>query len=284
MTSATVSVRTEVAGKRSDAGLLAALRGRTARHFMVVSLLLVATGIAMHARLTLVLFAVPTASMLLIGTTLWSAILVLAWRGLSWHPHENFGPANIVTLFRAAGTVLVASLIPVAMLMPVQWLWMLTVLAVLLLSLDGVDGYLARHTRLASSFGARFDMEIDALLILTISVFLWRSGEMGIWITALGLMRYAFLLAGVWLRPLQGDLFTSFRRKLVCVIQLVALCAILSPLISAPLSSVLGAIALICLTGSFTRDILWLYRQRAREVDITAHKAPGMVATIDTSP
>jgi multidrug efflux pump subunit AcrA (membrane-fusion protein) len=36
--------------------------------------------------------------------------------------------------------------------------------------LDGVDGWLARRHEIASRFGARFDMEVDALLILALSV------------------------------------------------------------------------------------------------------------------
>ena len=274
----------DIAGSQGNAELAKKLRIQTVRQFFIASSLLVALGIGMLVQLDSLSLAVPTGSMVFTGLGLWSVILLLTWRGLAWHPHQKFGPANAVTLYRSAGTVLVASLIPMAELLPDKWLWMVTVLAILLLSLDGIDGYLARRTRLASDFGARFDMEIDALLILTISVFLWQSGEIGLWIISLGLMRYGFVLASLWSKPLQGELFPSFRRKLVCVIQLVALCAILSPLISPPLSSMLGVVALICLAGSFARDILWLYRHQSREGVNAAHTAPGTVATMDASP
>ncbi len=278
------TLKGDVAGKQDNAESAKTLRIQSVWQFFVASVLLVPLGIEMLAQLSNLSSAVPTVTMILIGLGLWSAILLLAWRGLAWHPHQKFGPANVVTLYRSAGTVLIASLVPVAGLLSAQWLWLVTVFAVLLLSLDGIDGYLARRTRLTSGFGARFDMEIDALLILTISVFLWQSGEIGLWIISLGLMRYAFVLASLWLRPLRGELFPSFRRKLVCVIQLVALCAILSPLISPPLSSLLGAIALFSLTGSFARDILWLYDHQSPDGTIAAHKAPGTVATIDARP
>ena len=42
-------------------------------------------------------------------------------------------------------------------------------LASVALILDGVDGKVARRTRNASAFGARFDMEVDAFLILVFS-------------------------------------------------------------------------------------------------------------------
>ncbi len=284
MIPATVARKSNIAGKQDNAAPANSLRTRTARQFAVASLLLVALGAGALVKLGDSSPEMPTISMIMMGLALWSVILLLAWRSLHWHPHHSFGPANAVTLYRSAGTALLASLVPVAGLLADHWLWSITVLAILLLSLDGIDGYLARRTRLASKFGARFDMETDALLILTISVFLWQSGEVGVWILSLGLMRYAFVLASFWSRPLRGELFPSFRRKLVCVIQLVALCAMLSPLISPPLSVVMGVIALICLAGSFLRDILWLYQHQSFDGISAAHKAPGTVATIDTSP
>ena len=38
------------------------------------------------------------------------------------------------------------------------------------LALDGVDGQVARRTRTVSALGARFDMEVDAFLVLVLSV------------------------------------------------------------------------------------------------------------------
>jgi phosphatidylglycerophosphate synthase len=195
--------------------------------------------------------------------SLWACVVILVWQGLAHHPHSRFGPANTVTTARAVATVILAGLIPVAELLSRPdmsiWLWTITICAIVTLSLDGLDGYLARKTALSSEMGARFDMEVDSLLALVIALFLWQSGELGFWILGLGIMRYAFVLASVWLTPLTGDLYPSMRRKTVCVIQLAALCAVLSPLIQPPLSIAIGIIALICLTASFTRDIRWLY-------------------------
>lgn len=202
-------------------------------------------------------------SIAVITLLLWACIAVLVWQALTHHPHNRFGSANIVTTFRAVATVILASLIPAAELLssPAMnpWLWVITIGAIGILSLDGLDGYLARRSALSSDMGARFDMEIDSLLALVIALFIWRSGDIGVWILGLGLMRYAFLLASVWIKPLTRRLYPSMRRKTVCVIQLAALCALLSPIIQPPLSIVIGMAALLCLAGSFARDIHWLY-------------------------
>src|SRR5437867_3690361 len=66
--------------------------------------------------------------------------------------------------------------------------------------LDGVDGWLARRTHMASTFGERFDMETDALLILVLSVLAWQYDKAGAWLVLAGLLRYLFVAAG-WLLP-----------------------------------------------------------------------------------
>ena len=44
-------------------------------------------------------------------------------------------------------------------------------------SLDGLDGWLARHAGMASAFGARFDVEVDALLIQALAILAWQLRE-----------------------------------------------------------------------------------------------------------
>ncbi len=65
--------------------------------------------------------------------------------------------------------------------------WMLVGLGVVAVALDGVDGVLARSRNEASAFGARFDMETDALLILVLAALVWQHGKAGAWILAAGL-------------------------------------------------------------------------------------------------
>ena len=71
----------------------------------------------------------------------------------------------------------------------------------LLLALDGLDGRAARGQGLASAFGARFDMEVDALVILALAAIAAGLGKAGPWVLALGLVRYGFVVAG-WLAPM----------------------------------------------------------------------------------
>jgi hypothetical protein len=120
------------------------------------------------------------------GVCALGALLVL--RGLPpHHPFERFGPANQVTLARGALVALLAGLIGEPTGASVAWLAL--VMATVVAVLDGVDGWLARRTRMASAFGARFDMETDALLILVLSLLAWQYGKAGVWVLASGLLR-----------------------------------------------------------------------------------------------
>ena len=102
-----------------------------------------------------------------------------------------------MTLARATLAVGVAALVadsftdgtPVALLVT---------LAAVALALDAVDGWVARRTGTASALGARFDGEVDAFLILALSVYV--APAYGAWVLAIGAARYLFL-AGEWLLP-----------------------------------------------------------------------------------
>ncbi len=106
----------------------------------------------------------------------------------SWTPRTSFGWANGITALRLALVLFTAYGLRMA---PGRALAAL-VLGILLL--DGVDGWLARRTGSASTFGAHFDMETDALLILVITQELWQRGTLGIWILTSGLLRYVYVL------------------------------------------------------------------------------------------
>jgi phosphatidylglycerophosphate synthase len=137
------------------------------------------------------------------------------------------------------------------------------IIGAIAVALDGVDGWIARRTRTASAFGARFDMETDALLILVLSALVWRYGKAGGWVAASGLMRYAFIWAGAVWPWLQRPLEPSRRRQTVCVVQIAALLAALLPWVEHPASALIAAAGLSVLAWSFLVDILWLWRWRA---------------------
>lgn len=193
-----------------------------------------------------------------------SAVLVLTFglvlRGLAYHQFHKFGPANTVTAIRAAMVSLVAAAVLFAEMHRADAAvhWALAVLAALALALDGVDGYLARRFRQESELGARFDMEVDAFLILCLSAAAWQLGKAGPWVLLIGLMRYGFVAAQYVEPRLAAPLPPSFRRKLVCVVQVVALCVLMLPVITAPLSVWIAALALAALAWSFAVDTLYL--------------------------
>lgn len=202
---------------------------------------------------------------LVVGSTLvWALTWLFVHRGLIGYPHERFGGANVVTSARAAMTLLLAACLPGINVLhrgvDVQAFWLLSAIAAVALMLDGLDGKLARSSGLSSSFGARYDMETDALLGLVITLLVWQSGELGIWVLGLGVLRYLFLLAALFLPALQAELYPSFRRKLVCVVQVGVLSVLLTPVVEPVWSTVLAVVALVLLVGSFVRDVLWLMR------------------------
>src|SRR4051794_4541233 len=104
------------------------------------------------------------------------------------HPFARFGPANRVTTLRALLVALVAGCIGEA---PAPRVTAAAVAAATLATiLDGVDGWLARRTGMMSAFGARFDMEVDALLIQLLCLLGWLWQKAGAWVLLSGLLRY----------------------------------------------------------------------------------------------
>ena len=127
--------------------------------------------------------------------------------------------------------------------------------------LDGVDGWLARRTKMASTFGARFDVEVDALLILVLAILLWLDGKAGAWVLMSGLLRYAFVASG-WIWPwMNGPLAPTLRAKVICVVQLGALMLAMLPSVRPPASGIIAAIGLAALIYSFAVDVGRLWKQ-----------------------
>ncbi|HEX7079886.1 MAG TPA: CDP-alcohol phosphatidyltransferase family protein [Gammaproteobacteria bacterium] len=175
--------------------------------------------------------------------------------------HGTFGAANHVTLARGALTSLVGGLLVAESSTPV--LWFAIAVAGAALALDGLDGSLARRRGVVTAFGARFDMETDALTILVLAALVWRFGKADAWVLLIGLMRYAFVAAGSRLPWMRAPLPPSRRRQTVCVLQVAALLLCLAPFTSPARSTVLAAAALAALVASFAIDTAWLARRAA---------------------
>ncbi|MAP38190.1 MAG: CDP-alcohol phosphatidyltransferase [Dehalococcoidia bacterium] len=171
----------------------------------------------------------------------------------------DLGVANRVTLGRAALVLPLAGLTIQAPIISVIGYWWVILVATVAMILDGVDGWVARR-RGPTVFGARFDMELDALLLLVLSVVVWQSGKVGLWVMLIGALRYLFAVAS-WLRPsLAAELPASRRRKTICVVQGVVLLVCLGPIIPATMASIVAFVALAMLVSSFVADVRWLLR------------------------
>lgn len=216
-------------------------------------------GLGVVAGLGAWLFASAGAVAVVVGMVVFAAAVgITALQLRRRHPHTRLGFANAVTLLRLA---FVSSLIipflggahePVAIM----------AIATISLSLDGVDGWLARRQGLASDFGGSFDMEVDSVFALVLAL-LAAVGGAPWFVILLGLPRYLFWVAGAIWPWLYDPLPPRYSGKVVCVIQLIVLIVLQSPWVPDPLAVVLIAGTLGALGWSFGRDVVWLWRRRA---------------------
>ena len=188
-------------------------------------------------------------------------VLIVARYRREHHPFPAFGPANQVTTIRALFVSLAAGFVGEPHVPQNATAAVAVSTAATLL--DFFDGWFARRTHMASAFGARFDMETDALLIQVLAILAWRYSKAGAWVLMSGLMRYIFAGAGHLWTWLRRPLFDSFRRKAICVVQIGGLLIALAPFVAPPVSGVVAACSLATLTYSFLADTVWLWRRRA---------------------
>ena len=198
----------------------------------------------------------------IVGTACAVTMAVALARGLARSSGDRLGPASWVTLARATLAIGVVALAadsftgdtPVALLVT---------LAGVALVLDAVDGWVARRTRTATALGARFDGEVDAFLILGLSVYV--APAYGAWVLAIGAARYVFL-AGQWLLPwMRAPLPPRPWRKVVAATQGVVLTVAAAGVLPRALTQALLVAALALLTASMGQCTwrLWCRRQAA---------------------
>jgi phosphatidylglycerophosphate synthase len=170
----------------------------------------------------------------------------------------TLGPADVVTLARASLVTGVIALVADRFgtgAMPVATLVVLSSVA---LVLDAVDGKVARHTGTASPLGARFDMEVDAFLVLVLSVQV--ALFVTPWALVIGAMRYAFVVAS-WAMPwLSGVLPTRLSAKVVAAMQGIVLVVACARVLPTPAAAALVLLALAALVWSFGQSVVWLWR------------------------
>jgi phosphatidylglycerophosphate synthase len=183
-------------------------------------------------------------------------------RGRSYWGTDRLGAADWVTLTRAALTVGVAALVAdsFAESVPVA---LLVTLASIALALDAVDGQVARRTGTTSALGGQMDGEVDAFLILVLSVYV--ADFAGAWVLAIGAARYAFLAAGYALPWLREPLPARYWRKVVCAAQGVVLTIAAAQVLPSAVADAALGVALVLLAESFGRDVWWSWSHRGGE-------------------
>src|ERR1700722_3442144 len=199
-------------------------------------------------------------------------------RGLVYYRAARLSPADWVTLVRATLAVGVAALVADSFGEPAR-VPLLVSLASVALVLDAVDGAVARRTRTTATLGARFDAEVDAFLILVLSVYVARS--VGPWVLAIGAARYAFLAAG-WVLPwMREPLPPRYWRKFVAATQGIVLTVAAADILPPAVTGGALVVALALLAESFGRDVLWLWHNRrgihAATADVQAPTSNGTV-------
>jgi phosphatidylglycerophosphate synthase len=169
-------------------------------------------------------------------------------------PGGRFGGANALTVARVALVVVLSALGDVGPLA--------SALVVAFLLLDGLDGWVARlPPSTASEFGARFDMETDALLVLAFGVKLAEVGRLGPWIIIPGLLRYAYA-AGICLAPRLAEAPRSRFARTIAGLLTASLAVSAWPV--EPVFVPFAAMAVALVTLSFGRSLMQsLAAQRA---------------------
>jgi phosphatidylglycerophosphate synthase len=173
--------------------------------------------------------------------------------------------ADVVTLARGLGVCFLAGLALQALAGGLARNGVLTMIIIgtLCLTLDGVDGRVARARGEASDFGARFDVETDAAMLVVLSVAVAALGIAGWWVLVIGLLRYGYVATSFGVPALRTPLPYRYSAKVIAVAQAVALLAALAlELMDSEhwelTMLLLAAFALLC--WSFGRSIVWQLR------------------------
>lgn len=168
------------------------------------------------------------------------------------------GPADLVTFGRAVLVGGVTALVTDGLWNDGAPVAPVVVVSALALVLDAVDGRVARRTGTVSALGARFDMEVDAFLVLVLSAHV--ALLVGPWVLAIGAMRYAFVAASRVAPWMRSPLPARYSAKAVAALQGIALVVAAAEILPLPLAAALLWAALALLTVSFARDVAWLWR------------------------
>ena len=177
---------------------------------------------------------------------------LVAWWG-AWTPTGSFGAANLLTAVR------LGAMTALAVMFPSLPTFTFVIGVVIVFALDGLDGWIARRTAMSSDFGATFDMEVDAYLVMLLCLLLWlHVGVVGV-VLAAGLWRYVYggMIAVV---PTRGsEPRSNFGRWAFGIMVLLLMLAFLMP---QPWADTLAVTATVLVSISFLRSLWWSFLSR----------------------
>ncbi len=171
---------------------------------------------------------------------------------------QPFTFATLITVLRGAAIVLLSGFLITGQ--PGGGVaWLPAVLFAIGTLFDAVDGAIARATNSTSAFGARLDVEIDALALLLGSLLAIRFGMAPVYFIAVGVARYMFV-AGITFRQLRGKpvepLPPRQSRRLLGAMMMFVVFFLLTPAITTQIAYWLATAAMIPFIVGFVRD--WL--------------------------
>ena len=199
----------------------------------------------------------------LAGIVVAAAGNLLVARARVRHGVDRLGPGDWVTATRALIVVGVTALVADGTAQA-----LLVTLAAVALALDAVDGRVARRTGTTSVFGAAFDMEVDAWLILVLSVQV--APEAGPWVLLIGAARYLLGIAAHVMPMLRRPVPVRWWAKVVAAIQGITLAVVATGWLPLMVGQAVLVVALLLLTESFAHQVRWL----------TTHAAPSVPETV----
>jgi len=257
------TLRQTLAAARSApdrAGPLAGLLGVALIHLALVA----GGGVLLGALFPAIAPGLPIAIWL--NSALTAGVLSMLWmRGQQTFGHTRLGACNAVTHLRGS----LACLLAMPLAAPASFAdprlgWTIFGIGLVVLCLDGIDGWLARRARLQSAFGARFDMETDSAFALLLAALAWAGGTAGPAMILLGGARYLFWGATFVWPWLAAPLPERYSRKIVCVLQLGTLLALQAPALPERVGEFAAVLVAALLAWSFLVDIRWLGAARTR--------------------
>ena len=207
------------------------------------------------------------------ATALGSLPAMLTAVGMLRRTPRTSTPADRVSLSRAvlASGCAAVSTMAVADAVSVRTWWFVLLAATTLL-LDAVDGAVARATGTASAAGARLDMELDAGVLVVLSIA--AATVLGWWVLLIAAMRYLYLGASFLWPVLDTPLPTSQFRRTVAALQGGALVVALAPVVPIGVAGIAVLVALVLLLTSFAQQAVLATRpERAADISTGAERS-----------